>query len=131
VLIKKVRPKVQLAEVPKSYDSFRVGLCGWLRARVAYRDEDLVFSLADDAPIKPWNFGASFPGLVKRAGVTKVRLHDLRDTHASLMAMAGQPLDVISKRLGHSNIAITMDRYMTVYTSRDEAASEAFAALLR
>jgi integrase len=47
------------------------------------------------------------------------------------MAAAGQPLDVISKRLGHSNIAITMDRYVTVYSGRDEAASDAFATLLR
>jgi integrase len=97
----------------------------------AYQDDGLVFSRADGSPIRPWNFGASFPGLVKRAGVSKVRLHDLRHTHASLMAMAGQPLDVISKRLGHSNIAITAERYLSVYTSRDEAASEAFATLLR
>jgi integrase len=97
----------------------------------AYQDGDLVFSRADGTPIRPWNFGASFPDLIKRAGVSKVRLHDLRHTHASLMAMAGQPLDVISKRLGHSNIAITAERYLSVYTSRDEAASEAFATLLR
>lgn len=49
---------------------------------VAYRDEDPVFSLANGAPIKPWNFEAAFPYLVKRAGVPKVRLHDLRHTHA-------------------------------------------------
>jgi integrase len=98
---------------------------------LAYQDDDLVFSRADGSPIRPWNFGAAFPYLVKRAGVPKVRLHDLRHTHASLMAMAGQPLDVISKRLRHSNIAITAERYLSVYTSRDEAASEAFATLLR
>jgi integrase len=90
-----------------------------------------VFSRADGSPIRPWNFGASFPDLVKRAGVSKVRLHDLRHTHASFMAMAGQPLDVISKHLGQSNIAITAERYLSVYTSRDQAASEAFATLLR
>ena len=45
--------------------------------------------------------------------------------------MAGQPLDVISKRLGHSSIAITMDRYLTVYTARDEEASSAFASIVR
>jgi integrase len=98
---------------------------------VAYRNGDLMFSLANGEPIKPWNFGAAFTGLVKRARVSKVRLHDLRHTHASLMAMAGTPLDVISKRLGHSNIAITAERYLSVYASRDEAASEAFATLLR
>jgi integrase len=87
--------------------------------------------LLDRTPIRPWNFGAAFPYLVKRAGVSKIRLHDLRDTHASLSAKAGVPLEVISKRLGHSSIAITMDRYMTVYRARDEAASESFAGLLR
>ena len=97
----------------------------------SYQDGDLVFSRADGSPIRPWNFGAAFPALVKRAGVTKIRLHDLRDTHASLLAMAGQPLDVISKRLGHSSIAITMDRYLTVYTARDEEASSAFASIIR
>ena len=97
----------------------------------AYKDDDLVFSRADGSPIRPWNFGAAFPDLVKRAGVSKIRLHDLRHTHSSLMAMTGQPLDVISKRLGHSNIAITAERYLSVHTSRDEAASEAFATLLR
>lgn len=97
----------------------------------AYQDADLVFARPDGSPIRPWNFGAAFPNLVKRAGVPKIRLHDLRDTHASLSAKAGVPIEVISRRLGHSSIAITMDRYMTVYTGRDEAASEAFASLLR
>jgi integrase len=82
----------------------------------AYQDGELAFARADGTPIRPWNFGAAFPYLVKRAGVTKIRLHDLRDTHASLLALAGEPLDVISKRLGHSNIAITAERYLTVYT---------------
>ena len=97
----------------------------------SYDDGDLVFCRADGSPIRPWNFGAAFPDLVKRAGVTKIRLHDLRDTHASLLAMAGQQLDVISKRLGHASIAITMDRYLTVYTGRDEAASDAFASIVK
>jgi hypothetical protein len=76
-------------------------------------------------------FWGAFPKLVARAGVPKIRLHDLRDTHASLLAAAGQPLDVISRRLGHSSIAITAERYVTVYTDRDAAASAAFASALR
>jgi integrase len=47
------------------------------------------------------------------------------------MAMAGQALDVISKRLGHSKMAMTAEAYLAVYTSRDDAASDAFATILR
>jgi integrase len=43
-------------------------------------------------------------------------------------AKAGAPIDVISKRLGHSTIGVTVDRYVTVYRDRDVAAAEAFEA---
>jgi hypothetical protein len=36
------------------------------------------------------------------------------------------PIEVISQRLGHSTISITVDRYITVYRERDLAAAEAF-----
>ena len=64
--------------------------------------------------------------MVKRARVTRITLHDLRDTHASLLAKSGVPIEVISQRLGHSTISITVDRYITVYRERDLAAAEAF-----
>ncbi|HEV3195585.1 MAG TPA: tyrosine-type recombinase/integrase [Candidatus Cybelea sp.] len=50
----------------------------------------------------------------------------LRDTHASLLAKSGVPIEVISQRLGHSTISVTVDRYITVYRERDLAAAAAF-----
>jgi integrase len=96
----------------------------------AYKDEGLVFARPDGSALTPWNFGASFRDLVRRAGVTRIRLHDLRDTHASLLAKAGVPIEVVSKRLGHATIAITVDRYLVVYRDRDEAAASAFERLV-
>lgn len=55
--------------------------------------------------------------------MTRVTLHDLRDTHASLLAKAGVPIEVVSNRLDHSCIGITVDRYLTVYKDRDPAAA--------
>ena len=78
----------------------------------------------------PWNFAAAFKDLVARAGVTRITLHDLRDTHASLLAKGGVPIEVISNRLGHSCISITVDRYVTVYQDRDAAAAAAFDRLV-
>jgi integrase len=48
------------------------------------------------------------------------RFHDLRHTAASLAIAAGAHPKVISERLGHSSIAITMDRYGHLYKDQDE-----------
>ncbi|MFY9665551.1 MAG: tyrosine-type recombinase/integrase, partial [Candidatus Cybelea sp.] len=96
----------------------------------AYDKGDLAFARPDGTPVTPWNFGAAFKDLVERAGVTPITLHDLRDTHASLLAKAGVPIEVISNRLRHSCISITVDRYLTVYQERDAAAAAAFERLV-
>ena len=51
--------------------------------------------------------------LAARAKVTPITAHCLRDTHASLLAKKGVPLEVVSKRLGHADIRITAERYST------------------
>ena len=96
-----------------------------------YRDRDLVFALPNGDPVGPWNFGVAFTDLAARAEVTPVTLHALRRTHASLLLAAGVPIEVVSRRLGHSSIGITVDRYVTVYTGRDADAARAFERLLK
>ncbi len=49
--------------------------------------------------------------LVKQAGVTPIPLHGARHTHAMLSLGAGVRLDVVSRQLGHSSVAITADVY--------------------
>ena len=66
---------------------------------------------------------------MKRAEVPYIRLHDLRDTHASLLGKHGVPLEVVSKRLGNATIGITADRYLHVYRERDAEAAEVFERL--
>ena len=95
-----------------------------------YHRDDLVFAMPNGMPVSPEAFGAAFKRLVERAKVARIRLHDLRDTHASLLAKAGVPIEVVSQRLGHSCIGVTLDRYVTVYRERDAAAAAAFARLV-
>jgi integrase len=73
----------------------------------------LIFAKADGTPISSWLFSSAFRHFMKRCPVRRIHFHDLRDTHASLLAKAGVPIEAISKRLGHSDISITYDRYMT------------------
>lgn len=58
-------------------------------------------------------FGEAARDLARCAGCS-ITLHGLRDTHASLLGKAGVPLEVVSKRLGHSNIMVTAERYLDV-----------------
>jgi integrase len=95
----------------------------------AYKDQSLVLAHADGSPIAPWNFGRAVRDLMLRTGITGT-LHSLRDTHASLLAKAGVPIEVVSKRLGHSSIGVTCERYLDVYTDRDAAAATAFERLV-
>lgn len=68
---------------------------------------------------------------MERAKVPYIRLHDLRDTHASLLGKHGVPLEVVSKRLGHATSGITAERYLHVYTERDAVAAAVFEQLAR
>jgi integrase len=95
----------------------------------AYNDEDLVFAHADGSPVKPWNFGRAVLDCIKRAKVTPITLHGLRRTQGSLLSKAGVPLEVIRKRLRHSNIAVTM-RYLDVDREREAEAAAAFERLM-
>jgi len=53
------------------------------------------------------------------AGVKRIRIHDLRHSHASLLIEKDIPILLISKRLGHSNIRITLDVYGHLYPTRE------------
>lgn len=64
-----------------------------------------------------------WPRVRKRAGVTDVRLHDLRHTYASQAVMKGVPLPVVARLLGHRNLTMTM-RYVHVRDREIEAAAE-------
>lgn len=66
---------------------------------------------------------------MQRAEVHRIRLHDLKDTHASLLGKHGVPLEVVSKRLGHATIGITAERYLHIYCERDEEAAAVFERL--
>ena len=53
------------------------------------------------------------------AGVKKIRIHDFRHSHASLLLSFGVPITVISQRLGHSDINMTLNTYSHL-VPRDE-----------
>jgi len=96
----------------------------------AWHETGLVFTLEDGSAIHPDRFSRWFSRLVELAGVPHIRLHDLRHTHATLALEAGVHPKVVSERLGHATVGITLDLYSHVSPAMDEDAAERIAGLL-
>ena len=64
-------------------------------------------------------------------GLKGVRLHDLRHAHATLILQQGIHLKVVSERLAHSSVAITLDTYSRVLHGLQETAARRFEELLQ
>lgn len=96
----------------------------------AWTEHGLVFTREDGTPLRPDYITHLATKLMRRAGVPRIRLHDLRHTNASLALAAGVPIKVVSYRLGHSSTAITSDLYTHVIPSVAHDAAERIAALI-
>jgi integrase len=101
-----------------------------LQFGAAFNPEGLVFATADGEPLTPSTFSVAFRRLAGRAGFAGLRLHDLRHTHATQLAGAGVLPKVISERLGHASIGITMDLYAHVMPGMQEDAVARHDAVL-
>jgi integrase len=67
--------------------------------------QGLVFTTKNGTPIEPRNLNRSFEALCVRAGVRRVRFHDLRHTCASLLHEQGADARMVMEVLGHSSSA--------------------------
>ncbi len=85
---------------------------------------DLVFTDTRGGPLHESNLLRRWwHPLLERAGLPRMRFHDLRHTHATLLLTQGVNPKVVQERLGHSQISMTLDVYSHVVPSlqRDAA----------
>jgi integrase len=68
-----------------------------------------VFTWPDGRSIHPQRFSTWFGQLARVAGLPRIGLHEVRHSYATAALAAGIPAKVVSERLGHATIAITMD----------------------
>lgn len=95
------------------------------RLGARYEDNELVFARWGGAPIyrSKW-VTYVFKLLLNLAGLPhSIRFYDLRHTSATLLLKAGEHIKVVSERLGHSNIAITLEIYAHVLPTMQEGAA--------
>lgn len=108
----------------------------WNRRQADWRGEhrdDLVFTWPDGSLINPERFSRWFRSHCEGAGLPRIRLHDVRHTYATagLAAATGwHDVKIMSERLGHANVGITLDLYAHVLPVADERTAHTLARVI-
>lgn len=98
----------------------------YMATGVRVDDSGFVFAKPDGSPLHPDYLSQTFERLLKKMDLQRVRLHELRHTHATLMLKEGVPVKVVSERLGHSSVAFTMQVYQHVLPGMQADAAQKF-----
>lgn len=103
-----------------------------IRLGHSYMTSPWVMSNPDGIPRSPNSFSAhQYKDILRNAGLdTKIRIHDLRHTHATWLLEAGINVKVVSERLGHSSCRITLDTYAHCLHTMQSQAVEALNKIL-
>lgn len=121
IVMKAQSPKDVISELEKNVGAEKSNI----------EDNDLVFSQFDGRPMLPDTVTHVWTKLTKRLGLTGLRFHDIRHTHASLMPKQGIHPKIVQERLGHASIKITLDTYSHVAPGLQEAAAMRFDEMLK
>nr|WP_242066213.1 site-specific integrase [Brevibacillus laterosporus] len=79
-----------------------------------YQDNDYIIAKKDGTPLNPQYVHNHFKKFIKSLEIPDIRFHDLRHTHASIMLKIGEHPKIVSERLGHSSIQMTLNVYSHV-----------------
>lgn len=95
-----------------------------------WQDHDLVFPNLLGRPRGSSNIVRTLHPLLERAGLPRIRFHDLRHTAATLMLGQGVHPKLVSEMLGHASIGITLDTYSHALPSMHREAAQVMESLL-
>jgi integrase len=70
-----------------------------------------------------------FDNAIAAAGVKRIRMHDLRHSHASMLINNNVPILYISERLGHESVKVTLDTYAHLYPDNKAAVMDLLTSL--
>ncbi|SDF64947.1 tyrosine-type recombinase/integrase [Sporolituus thermophilus] len=93
-----------------------------------YFDDDLVICSEIGQPYNPNTFDKVYKSMLDKAGMPKGKdgfcFHDMRHTHATLLLKKGVNVKVVSERLGHASVKVTLDTYSHVLPDMQEQVLE-------
>lgn len=94
-----------------------------------YQDHDLVVCTSFGGPATSRSVAKVWEKFIKTYEVRKITFHDLRHTHVSMLIKQKVHIKIISERLGHASVSITMDLYGHLLPNMQEDAAESIDSL--
>ena len=101
-----------------------------LKTQKAKTNDEYVFASPNGGPISPDSVNNMLKRVLARAGIPKVRFHDLRHTFATIALQNGVDIKTVSGMLGHFSAGFTLDTYAHVTTSAQKEAAETMGNVL-
>jgi integrase len=96
----------------------------------AWSETGYIFTTQDGRPLDPHRVSKAFERHLRAAALPRIPLHGLRHTYATLALSSGVNPRIVSGRLGHSTVALTLDIYSHVLPQADAEAADRIAALI-
>lgn len=81
-------------------------------------------------PFTKHYFSKQMAKACEETGVERIRLHDLRHSHASMLIAMGVPIKLVSERLGHEDVETTLRTYGHLYPNAHEDTAEKLNSLM-
>ena len=102
-----------------------------LKLGVRLSDDHHVMMGVDGRPLQPRSLTHAFEIFLRKRGLPRVRLHDLRHSHATHLLASGVHPKIAQERLGHSSVAITLDLYSHVLPGLQAEAADRVDLVVR
>jgi integrase len=102
-----------------------------LKLGIRLSEDSFVVAQAGGSPFQPRSLTHAFQLFLAEQKLPRLRLHDLRHTHATAMLKSKVHPKIVQERLGHSTIAVTLDIYSHVLEGMQEGAVEVVDAALQ
>ena len=116
------RPKTDRERVIELDDETVPALRRHIRNKRTTSKEGWVFPGNGGRALSPGRVSQRFQRLIAQTDLPRIRLHDLRHTHASHLILAGANVKAVQERLGHSDVVVTLNIYSHVLpTTQREA----------
>ena len=77
------------------------------------------FLFGGDTPLSSYSYTLALKKFSKRAKLHRIRIHDFRHSHASLLINLGANVALVSRRLGHKNTQQTLNTYSHLFPSSE------------
>jgi integrase len=100
------------------------------RQHSKYTSEKMVFVTKKGKLVVPYTLRYMMKKICDDLDIPYIRFHDIRRTHTSILVDIGVSPIVVSERLGHSDLTITLNTYTDIFDNRQVEASEKMDEIL-